>query len=52
MRGTGFGGNSSRGQSLLEYGLIILFVVLAVVGALVLLGPAISNIFAQVPSAL
>jgi Flp pilus assembly pilin Flp len=51
MRGTKFGG-ASQGQSFLEYGLIILFVVLAVVGALVLLGPAISNIFAQVPSSL
>jgi Flp pilus assembly pilin Flp len=41
-----------RGQGLLEYGLIIVFVVLAVVGALVLLGPAISSIFQQVPSSL
>jgi Flp pilus assembly pilin Flp len=52
MRGTGFGGNSGQGQSLLEYTLIILFVVLAVVGALLLLGPTISNIFAQAPSTL
>jgi Flp pilus assembly pilin Flp len=52
MRGTGFGGNSSQGQSLLEYSLIILLVVLAVVGALVLLGSAVGNIFAQVPSSL
>lgn len=52
MRETGFGGNSSQGQGLLEYGLIILLVVLALVGALVLLGPAISSIFAQAPSSL
>jgi Flp pilus assembly pilin Flp len=51
MRDTRFD-DSGRGQSLLEYGLIILLVVLAVVGALVLLGSAIGHIFGQVPSSL
>src|SRR5262249_35100404 len=52
MQGSGFDGQSSRGQSLLEYSLIMLFVVLVVVGALVLFAPAIGSIFAHVPAAL
>lgn len=42
----------SRGQTLFEYALIILFVVLAVVLSLTLIAPALNNIFNQVPNAL
>lgn len=38
-----------RGQSFLEYGLIILLIVLVVVGALTLIGPALAHIFSQIP---
>lgn len=41
----------SRGQSFVEYVLIILFVALAVVAALTLLGPQIANIFDSISSA-
>ena len=41
-----------RGQGMLECGLIILFVVLVVFGGLILLGPVISNVFANVWPAL
>lgn len=42
---------ASRGQTLFEYALIILFVVLAVVLSLALIAPALNNIFNQVPNA-
>jgi len=42
---------ASRGQTLFEYALIILFVVLAVVLSLTLIAPALNNIFNQVPNA-
>jgi Flp pilus assembly pilin Flp len=45
-------GRWSRGQSFVEYVLIILFVALAVVLALSLLGPEISAIFDTISSAL
>jgi Flp pilus assembly pilin Flp len=41
-----------RGQSLVEYVLIILFVALAVVLALSLLAPTINSIFRSIPPAL
>lgn len=41
-----------RGQGLVEYALIILFVALAVILALTLLGPEISGIFDSISSAL
>ena len=41
-----------RGQGLVEYALIIAFVVIVVVGGLVLLGPSINSIFNQVQPAL
>lgn len=43
---------SRRGQSLVEYVLIILFVALAVVLALSLLAPTINSIFRAIPPAL
>jgi Flp pilus assembly pilin Flp len=42
---------ASRGQTLFEYALIILFVVLAVVLSLALIAPALNHIFNQVPNA-
>lgn len=42
----------SRGQSLVEYALIIAFVAIAVVVALSLLAPTINSIFRQLPPAL
>lgn len=42
----------SRGQSFVEYVLIILFVALAVVLALSLLGPQLSSIFRTISSSL
>jgi pilus assembly protein Flp/PilA len=41
-----------RGQGLVEYALIIAFVVIVVVGGLVLLGPAITSMFSQIQTAL
>jgi len=41
-----------RGQGLVEYALIIAFVVIVVVGGLVLLGPSINSIFNQIQPAL
>jgi pilus assembly protein Flp/PilA len=41
-----------RGQGLVEYSLIILFVAIAVVAIVALLGPAIANIFSQIKPAL
>jgi Flp pilus assembly pilin Flp len=43
---------ADRGQGFLEYALIILFVAIAVVAAVTLLGPTISSIFALLPPAL
>ena len=40
------------GQSLLEYALIILFVVLVVFGALLLVAPALSSIFRNAATSL
>jgi pilus assembly protein Flp/PilA len=37
-----------RGQGLVEYALIILFVAIALVAILALLGPAIGSIFSQI----
>ncbi len=42
----------SRGQSLVEYALIIAFVAIAVIVALSLLAPTINSIFRQIPPAL
>jgi pilus assembly protein Flp/PilA len=41
-----------RGQNLVEYSLIILFVAIAVFGALAVLGPLIGSIFSNVRPAL
>jgi Flp pilus assembly pilin Flp len=38
---------SARGQSLVEYGLIIVLVVTAIAAAIVLTGPAIGNVFSN-----
>lgn len=42
----------SRGQSLVEYALIIAFVAIAVIVALSLLAPTINSIFRAIPPAL
>jgi Flp pilus assembly pilin Flp len=42
----------SRGQNLVEYSLIILLVVLAVIGGLVIVGPMLGSIFSNIPPAL
>lgn len=39
----------ARGQSLFEYSMIILFVILAVILAITLIAPALNGIFNQVP---
>lgn len=39
---------SQRGQGLVEYSLIIALVAIVVVAILVLMGPAIGNIFSQI----
>ena len=41
-----------QGQGLVEYALIILFVAIALVAILALLGPAIGSIFSQIKPAL
>jgi Flp pilus assembly pilin Flp len=41
-----------RGQNLVEYSLIILLVVLAVLGGLVLIGPVLGSVFSNVKPAL
>lgn len=41
-----------RGQGLVEYALIILFVAIAVIAILALLGPVIGSIFSQIIPAL
>lgn len=43
---------SSRGQGLVEYALIIALVAVVVIAALIILGPAIANIFDNISSAL
>lgn len=45
-------GAVSRGQSLVEYALIIVFVALAVALALSLLAPTLNSIFRAIPPAL
>jgi Flp pilus assembly pilin Flp len=42
----------TRGQGILEYGLIMLFVVLVVFGGLLFLGPQLSRIFTMIHNAL
>ena len=42
----------ARGQGLVEYALIIALVAIVVIGALLLLGPQIANIFDQISSQL
>ena len=37
-----------RGQTLVEYGLLLVFIAIVVIVALILLGPAISGIFKSV----
>ena len=39
---------NERGQGLVEYALVMLFVALAVIVVLALLGPAIANVFSMV----
>jgi len=39
-----------EGQAMVEYGLIIALIAIAVIGALVLLGPRIANLFKDVDS--
>ncbi len=43
---------SERGQGLMEYSLIILFVALVIFGGLILVGPAIGNMFSNVHNVL
>lgn len=40
--------NSKKGQGMVEYGLIISLIAVAVIAALVLLGPKIANLFNNV----
>lgn len=47
-----FGRMRHRGQGLVEYALIIALVAVVVIGILILLGPAIGNIFSQIKNAL
>jgi pilus assembly protein Flp/PilA len=46
------GRRRQRGQGLVEYALIMLFVAIAVVGILSLLGPAVGSIFSNIKAAL
>jgi len=41
-----------RGQTLVEYGILVALVAIVVIGALVLLGPAISNLFKSVTTSI
>jgi pilus assembly protein Flp/PilA len=41
-----------RGQGLVEYALIIALIAIVVIGILILLGPAIGNIFSNIQQAL
>jgi pilus assembly protein Flp/PilA len=38
----------TRGQGMIEYALIMLFVVLVVFGGLILLGPQMANVFGSI----
>lgn len=42
----------THGQGMLEYGLIMLFVVLVVFGGLIWLGPQLSHVFSSIHNAL
>lgn len=42
----------ARGQGMLEYALIMLFVVLVVFGGLLILGPQLANVFGSIHNAL
>ncbi|TCC18293.1 Flp family type IVb pilin [Kribbella speibonae] len=41
-----------RGAAMVEYGLLLFFIAIAVIGVLVVLGPQIANLFQQVSDAL
>ncbi|MEU8225637.1 Flp family type IVb pilin [Kribbella sp. NPDC048915] len=41
-----------RGAAMVEYGLLLAFIAIAVIGVLVVLGPAIAGLFQQVVDAL
>jgi pilus assembly protein Flp/PilA len=43
---------SERGQSLVEYALIILFVAIVVIGGLALIGPAVGSVFSNIKAGL
>ena len=43
---------SERGQGLMEYTLIVLFIAIVVIGGLVLLGPVIGSVFSSIRPAL
>ena len=51
MSTTAFPGNS-RGQGLVEYGLIIFLVAIVIIGILVILGPQIGSIFSEVTASI
>ena len=42
------GRNPERGQTLVEYGLLLFFIAIVVIAALLVLGPTISGIFRSV----
>lgn|GEM_PF-1983500 len=44
--------NPEKGQGLVEYGLVIIFIAIVVVAILALLGPVVGNIFSSVRSGL
>ena len=46
------GSRAQLGQGLLEYGLIMFFVILVVFGGLLLVGPAVRNVLQDVSQAL
>lgn len=41
-----------RGAAMVEYGLLLFFIAIAVIGVLAVLGPQIANLFQQVSDAL
>lgn len=43
---------SERGQGLMEYTLIVLFIAIVVIGGLALLGPVIGSVFSNIKPAL
>jgi Flp pilus assembly pilin Flp len=43
---------NQQGQGMLEYGLIMLFVILIVFGGLILVGPAVANVWRDVSQVL